>query len=170
MVPLFKWHSPFTGMALLLKMFIQGVPSHNPVASEFIRCPTSSLGWVGAGGQRGCPLGSHPPSSWVGAGGQSGCPVGSHPPLSERWPPDHPHQDPHFPLDFPKGSVVDPWGCIKSVEVLHELLEFIIPKVCLQLMWVIPPGWGSLGDNWGFSSLSGVRGWVPKGSPFTTTM
>ena len=61
-------------------------------------------------------------------------------PISERWPPGHPHWDAHFPLDFPKGLVVDPWGCIKfperdlSAEVLHELSELIIPDVCLQLM------------------------------------
>ena len=65
-------------IASLLKVFIQGVPSHNPMASVFIRHPTSSLSWAGAGGQKGCPVGSYPPPGWVGAGVKSGCPVGSH--------------------------------------------------------------------------------------------
>ena len=49
--------SVFPSMALPLKMLIQMVPSHKPVAIVFIRCPTSSSGWVGAGGQSGCPMG-----------------------------------------------------------------------------------------------------------------
>ena len=58
-----------------------------------------------------------------------------------------------FPLDFPKGLAVGPWGvCLVpehhlSMEVLHELSQLTIPKVCLQLTWGPPPGCRLLGDK-----------------------
>ena len=87
-------------------------------------------------------------------------------PLSERWPPSHPHQDPHLPQDFPKVLVVGLWGCMQLLEsnlpaeILHELSQLIIhkiPKVGLQLVWGLPTQVGVNRGKWGSSSPIG--GW-----------
>ena len=97
--------------------------------------------------------------------------------LLERWPPGHPHQDPHFPQDFPKGSVVGPWGCIqratswqRSSMSCHNSSATRSPRFTCNWHGVLPHRWGSLGDNWCPSFLSGIGCWVPEGSPSITTI
>ena len=114
-VPLLKWHLHFTWHSITTKGVDWMVPSHNPMASVFIRCPMSSLGWAGAGRQGCCPLGSHPPPSGAGARGLDGCSGEPTLPLSEKWPPGHLHWDPHFLQDFPK-VLWGFWGCIQLSE------------------------------------------------------
>ena len=50
----------FPGMALPLKVFIQGAPKCSPDAKVFIKCPTSTPGWVGIRGWKGSSRGTHP--------------------------------------------------------------------------------------------------------------
>ena len=51
------------GIALLLKVLIQGVLRHKPMASVLIRWPTSSLGWTGAADEEVVLLGARRLSS-----------------------------------------------------------------------------------------------------------
>ena len=62
-----------------LKVFILGVPKHNPNTRVLIKYPTSGLGGAGFGGEGGGPAGAHPPSGHAGAGDGDGCPRGTHP-------------------------------------------------------------------------------------------
>ena len=86
-----------------LNVFIQGVPSHNPMASVFIRCPNVFIGLNKDRGQGGYPLASNSPSGWVGAGGWSGCAVGSHPPPLGRMTSQSSTSGSLFPTGFPQG-------------------------------------------------------------------
>ena len=138
--------SVLPGMASPLKVFIWGVPSCNPVARVFIMCPTSSSGWVGAEGQGGCPLHSHPPS---GCGRGSKWLFWGFPP-SPSWKGDLLV----IQIGIPISHRISPrcwWWvsgeCIQLLEsdllaeILHELSQPIIckiPKVCLQLVWGPP--------------------------------
>ena len=85
-----------------------------------------------------------------------------------------------FPTGFPQeaggGSL---GGAVSSLRAIsqqrspmscHSSLSARSPRFVCNWCGVLPPRMGSLGDSWGSSSLSGVRGWVPEGSPFTTTM
>ena len=71
-----SWHhclkdtSILPGMGLPLKVFIQGVPSHNPMASVFIRCPHIFIGLSRCWGARRLSP-RFPPSIWLCRGRRS---------------------------------------------------------------------------------------------------
>ena len=76
--------SVLPGIASPLKVFILGVPKHNPHAKVLIRHPTSGFARAGLGGWGGVPWGTHPPSGHTGTGGGDGCFGGTHlPPLGK---------------------------------------------------------------------------------------
>ena len=72
--------SALPGIASPLKVFILGVPKHNPEAKVLIRCPTSGFARAGLGGWGGGPQGTHPPYGCAGTGDGDGCLGGTHPP------------------------------------------------------------------------------------------
>ena len=123
-------------MALPLKMFILGVPSHNLVARVLIRHPTSSSGW---GGQ------------WVKVA-VLWVPILF---LLGRWPPHHPHWGSHLlsVLQQPTGGFLG--GIFNSV-----LPPFGGPP--LTALTGHPQGpQGPFGFGMGPSHLGGVtRGWL----------
>ena len=109
--------SIFPGMAFTTEVLIWGVPSCKLVTSVFIRCPTSSSGWVGAGGQSGCPLGSHPPPlrKVILPIIHIGVPISHWISPRVRW------WVPGWCIYFPESNL--------PVEILHELPQLVICRV-----------------------------------------
>ena len=74
----------------------------------------------------------------------------------------------------PRGQWWISWGALSFPRVTSQQRSSMscqssssarFPRFTCNWCGVLPPGCRSLGDNWGPSSLSGVGGWVPEGSP-----
>ena len=150
-------------MALLLKVFILGVPTCKPNVRVLIRCPTSGLGGAGCGGCRGGPWGTQPPSGHTGVGDGDMCPGGTHPsPLRKVTSQSSPLRFP-LPDGFPHGVGGGLLGCAFSSQSAishwrssmswHSSWSVRLPSSAWRWHGVSPLGWGLSGGEWGSPSL-----------------
>ena len=181
MVPLLEQLPPFClAWHHHWRCWLEGYQVTTPWASVFIRCPTSSLGWTGAGGKE---IVLWAPTLLLVVQGQEVEMVAlGEPTLPSQkvWPPSHLHQNPHFPNGFSQGVGGGFWGVQfsswsaaskqRSSMSCHNSLSTRSPRFACRCCGVLPWGWGLLGEEWGSSSSSGGRGWVLDGSTFTAAI
>ena len=104
------------GVALPLKVFILGVPKHNPNAKVLIWHPTSGFARAGLKGWGG-GWGTHPQSGHTGTGAGDGCLRETHlPPLGKVTSWSSPLGC-HSLMVLPKVLVTDCWGMHAAREV-----------------------------------------------------